>query len=101
MITDAPRITATALRQALATSAGVVVQDLADGTTFALPYGLTKLQALDESLVVVATNREAADMLAAHGGRHADAARALTVLRSWEVDMLDRQLAAYAAKADQ
>lgn len=96
--TDAPRITATALRQALATSAGVIVQDLADGSTFALPYGLTKLQAMDDSLIVVATHSEAADMLAFHDGRHSDAARALTVLRAWEIELLDRQLADWSAR---
>jgi hypothetical protein len=99
--TDAPRITATALRQALATRAGVIVQDLADGAVYAVPHGLTKAQTLDDSLVVVLTRDEAASYLAAADGRHADAARAASTVLAWEIEFVDRQLAAAAGRSEQ
>jgi hypothetical protein len=99
--TPAPRITALHLRQALATPAGVVVQDLADGSTYALPHGLTKAQALDDSIVVVLTRDEAASYLAAADGSHPAAARAATTVLAWEIDLIDTRLADYITRAAQ
>lgn len=96
--TPAPRITATLLRQALATPAGVVVQDLADGATYALPHGLTKAQSLDDSLIVVLTAAEAASYLRSADGHHAAAARAATTVLQWECELIDSRLAAWAAR---
>lgn len=96
--TPAPRITATLLRQALATPAGAIVQDMADGSTYALPHGLTKAQTLDDSLVVVLTHGEASSYLAAADGSHGQAARSATTVLAWEIELLDRQLATWTAR---
>lgn len=96
--TPAPRITATHLRQALATPAGVVIQDLADGSTYALPCGLTKAQSMDDSLIVVLTHDEAASYLQAADGSHAAAARTATVVLAWECELLDSRLADWTAR---
>lgn len=76
----APRITATMLA-ALITPDAVIVQD-ADGRTFALPEGMTAIQAEDPTLVVVLTEAEAADYLRKANGKAADAARAASAVLS-------------------
>src|SRR3569833_401361 len=95
--TPAPRITATQLRQALATRDGVVVQQQSTGATYALPQGMTKLQTLDGDLVVVLTNGEAAAYLRAAAGSYAKAARAATPELEWEIRMIDERLASWSA----
>lgn len=97
-ITPAPKITATQLRLALATRAGVIVQDLADGSTYALPKGLTKLQALDGNLCVVLPHEEAAFYLTEADGNHAKAARLATTVLAWEIQQMDARIAAWAAR---
>lgn len=96
----APRITATALRQCLATRAGVIVQDLADGATYALPKGLSKAESMDDSLVVVLTYEEAAFYLREADGSRATAARAATAVIGWEIGQIDARLAAWAARGE-
>lgn len=93
-----PRLTATHLRQALATPVGVVVQDATTGRVFALPHGLTKPQALDETLVVVLTQREAAWYVEAAAGSYAAAARNATTVVRWEIEQIDARLAAWAGQ---
>jgi hypothetical protein len=96
----APKITATQLRQVLATRAGLLAQDMADGRTYAYPKGLTKAEAMDESLVVVLTHDEAASYLAEADGDHARAAKVAALVLAWEMEQIDRRLAA-TAKADE
>lgn len=95
--TPAPRITATHLRQALATAEGVVVQDATSGDVYALPHGLTKLQATDGNLVVILTNAEAVSYLHAAEGHHGRAAQKATTILAWELELIDTRLAGWSA----
>lgn len=95
--TPAPRITAAVLRQALATAAGVVVQDVATGVTFALPQGMTKLQTMDETLVVVLTNDEAESYVRGAGGQYGPAAKTATTVLAWEIETVEARLTARAS----
>ena len=95
----APRITGTHLRQALATRAGVVVQDQRDGVVYALPQGMTKTQSMDGDLVVVLTNDEAAWFVQAADGKYPAAAKTATAIRAWEIEQIEANLARWAAQA--
>jgi hypothetical protein len=101
MDNTAPRITATHLRQALATRAGVVVQDQRDGVVRAIPQGLTKLQSQDPDLVVLLTNEEAEFYVRGAGGSYGAGARTATTVLRWEFETIEANLADYAAKAVQ
>ena len=96
--TPAPLITATLLRQALATRAGVIVQDATTGATYAQPQGLTKSQSQDPTLVVVLTNEECEFYVRGAGGRHAAAARTASTVLRWEIEYVEARLADYAAQ---
>lgn len=91
----APKITANHLRQALATPVGVVVQDMADGRVYALPHGLTKVQSMDDSLVVLLTNTAADSYVREADGSYARAARTATTVLAWEISYIDEQIAAW------
>lgn len=97
-MSEAPKITAAQLRQALATRAGLIVQDMADGRTYALPQGMTKQQTMDDSLVVVLTNEAAESYVLEADGSYAKAARTATTVLAWEISFIDEQLAAWAAR---
>ena len=98
-VLPAPRITALHLRQALATRAGVVVQDQRDGTIQAAPQGLTKLQMQDPDLVVLLTNEECEFYVRGANGSYATGAKTATTVLCWEFDAIEANLARYAAKA--
>lgn len=92
----APRVTAAHLRQALVTRDGVVVQDATTGVTYALPQGMTKRQAMDETLIVVLTHGEAEAYVTAAGGQYGPAARAATTVLGWEIETVEARLSAGA-----
>lgn len=92
-----PKVTATHLRQALATRAGVVVQDQRDGVVRALPQGLTKLQSQDPDLVVLLANEECEFYVRGAGGSYATGARTASTVLRWEFETIEANLARYAA----
>jgi len=94
----APRITATQLRQALATRDGVVVQQQSTGAVYALPQGMTKAQSMDGDLVVLLTNEAAASYVREAGSNYGKAARTATTVLAWEIEFVDAQLAAWSAR---
>jgi hypothetical protein len=94
----APQITATMLRQALATRAGVVVQDALIGTVYALPQGMTKLQTMDDTLVVIVTNQAAQDYVLECGGSYGRAAKLATLMLAWELETIEVNLSRYAER---
>jgi hypothetical protein len=96
----APKITAPLMRQALATRAGVVVQDATTGAVYALPQGMTKLQSMDGNLVVVLTNDEAESYVTAAAGNYGQAARTATTVLAWEIDTIESRLTAAAQRVD-
>jgi hypothetical protein len=101
MSNSAPRITATHLRQALATRAGVVVEQQSTGAVYALPQGLTKSQSQDGDLIVLVTNEVAESYVREAAGNYAKAAKTATTILAWEIATIEARLADYAAKAVQ